>query len=229
MFVSNIDTVLFDLDGTLINSLPDLTIAVNATMYDLDREKHSQDTVKHWIGNGAKVLLKRALTGEYDGEPEQHLFDKALPLFFDHYAKNLVGASYVYDGVFPALELLKSSGIKLACVTNKPIEFAQPIINHFKLDQFIQVVIGGGSIPELKPSAAPLLLACEKLGGEPSLFAKTTVMVGDSASDIKAAKAANMKSVAVDYGYAQGQNLLELGAQDEISNMMELPDLLALY
>jgi len=226
--LERITTILFDLDGTLVNSAPDLAAALNATMSEMGRNEYPLETVTTWIGNGANKLLKRALSGEIDGEPESHLLEQALPVFMKHYEQNLVSKTYVYDGVHEALSVLRSAGVQMACVTNKPIGFVAPILRKFKLDEFIYVTVGAGSLPQLKPAADPLLLACEKLNVETSLIAETVLMVGDSSSDIKAAKAANMQSVAVDYGYAQGVNLLELGATTEISNILDLPKLMGL-
>ncbi len=224
----HIKTVLFDLDGTLVNSAPDLAAAVNATMLELGRTEYPLDQVIQWVGNGSKTLLKRALTGEFDGEPEVFELDNALPLFFKHYEANLSSASQIYEGVLPALTALQKAGIQMACVTNKPIAFTHPVLQAFQLDQFMPVAVGGDSLPQLKPSPEPLLFACEQLGVELKTISDTVLMVGDSSSDIKAAKAANVQSVAVNYGYSQGVDLIGLGASKMISNMQELPSLMGL-
>jgi len=224
----NIKAILFDLDGTLVNSAPDLAAAVNATMLELGRSEYPLDQVIQWVGNGSKTLLKRALTGKFDGEPNSQELMAALPLFFKHYEANLSTASQIYDGVLPALNALQTAGIQMACVTNKPIAFTHPVLQAFELDGFMPVAVGGDSLPQLKPSPEPLLFACEQLGLDLNTISETVLMVGDSSSDIKAAKAAGVQSVAVDYGYSQGVNLLELGASKMISNMQELPSLMGL-
>ncbi len=224
----NIKTILFDLDGTLVNSAPDLAAAVNATMLELGRPEYPLDQVIQWVGNGSKTLLKRALTGEFDGEPDVDELSSSLPLFFKHYEANLSTASQIYDGVLPALNALQTAGIQMACVTNKPIAFTHPVLQAFQLDGFMPIAVGGDSLPQLKPSPEPLLFACEQLGLDLNTISETVLMVGDSSSDIKAAKAAGVQSVAVDYGYSQGVNLIELGASKMISNMQELPSLMNL-
>ena len=224
--MKKIQTVLFDLDGTLINSAPDLAAAVNATMLELGRSEYPLEQVIQWVGNGSKVLLKRALTGDFNGEPSSVELAQALPLFLKNYQDNLSTESEIYDGVFPALLELQKAGIKMACVTNKPIEFTHPVLAAFSLDQFMPVVVGGGSLPQLKPSPEPLLHACELLGVDLAMVQDKVLMVGDSSSDIKAAKAAGIQSVAVDYGYSQGVDLIDLGANKIISNMQELVVLL---
>ena len=226
--LKNINAILFDLDGTLINSAPDMAAAVNATMRELDLPEYSIKQISQWVGNGSKMLLTRALAGEFDVEIDENSLKEILPSFYKHYAENLNSASLVYTGVLSALHKLQKANIKMACVTNKPIEFAMPVLAAYELDQFMPVVVGGGSLPQLKPSPEPLFFACEQLDIDERMLGQTVLMVGDSSSDIKAAKMAGMQSIAVDYGYSQGVNLLDLGAKKIISNMQELPSLLSI-
>lgn len=224
--LEKINTVLFDLDGTLIDSVPDMRAAVNATMRELGRPEYSIKQITQWVGNGSKMLLTRALAGKFDAEVDESTLTNVLPLFYKHYGENLCAASQVYEGVLPALRELQQAGINMACVTNKPIQFAVSVLATFELDQFMSVVVGGGSLPQLKPDPEPLFFACEQLGIDGKKRSQTVLMVGDSGSDMKAARAAGMQSIAVDYGYPQGANLLNLGAEKMISNMQELPKLL---
>lgn len=224
--LANISTILFDLDGTLVDSVPDLSAAVNATLREIGRAEYPDQQIRHWVGNGSKMLLARALAGKFDVEIDENQLKEVLPLFFQHYGENLCTAGKVYDGVLLALKKLQTMDIKMACVTNKPIEFVKPVLEAYGLDQFMPIVVGGGSVSQLKPSAEPLFFACEQLSIDEKNRSQTVLMVGDSSSDIKAAKAADMQSIAVDYGYTQGMNLLELGARAMISNMQELPELL---
>ena len=226
--LKNINAILFDLDGTLINSAPDMAAAVNATMRELDLPEYSIKQISQWVGNGSKMLLTRALAGKFDVEIDEKSLQEILPSFYKHYAANLNSASQIYPGVLPALYELQQANIKMACVTNKPIEFAMPVLAAYELDQFMPVVVGGGSLPQLKPSPEPLFFACEQLDIDERMLGQTVLMVGDSSSDIKAAKMAGMQSIAVDYGYSQGVNLLDLGAKKIISNMQELPSLLSI-
>ena len=214
--------VIFDLDGTLIDSVPDLCLAVNATMRDLNKAEHSELSVRTWVGNGAKKLLERALTADFNDQAIDDDLEKALPIFMRHYANNLSTASIIYDGVADTLDALKKQHIKMACVTNKPEKFAHPVLQAFGIDHYFDSIIGAGTLPQLKPDPEPLFLACKQLGSN----TQNTLMVGDSISDIKAAKNAHIRSIAVNYGYTQGHDLSKLGADKIISNMRELLDFL---
>lgn len=226
--LNNIKMALFDLDGTLVHSVPDLALTVNATLLELGLPEYLEPTIATWVGNGSRQLLKRALTGDMEGEPDPEQLEQAMPLFFKHYENNLSGGSHVYAGVEQTLAVLQEAGIKMACVTNKPEKFARILLQRLKLDQYFPVVVGGGTLPQLKPDPAPLLHACEQLGAPARYAADYGVMVGDSASDMRAAVAVGMPAVAVSYGYAQGKDLRQEGAAHVIDNMSDLIPLLVL-
>lgn len=226
--LNNIKMALFDLDGTLVHSLPDLTLAVNATLLELGLPEYLEPTIATWVGNGSRQLLKRALTGEMEGEPDPDQLEHVMPLFFKHYEDNLSGASHAYSGVEQTLAVLQDAGIKMACVTNKPEKFAHILLQRLKLEQYFPVIVGGGTVPQLKPDPAPLLYACEQLGAPSRYAADYGVMIGDSASDMRAATAVGMPAVAVSYGYAQGKDLRQEGAAHIIDSMPDLIPLLVL-
>ena len=202
-----ITTLLFDLDGTLIDSVPDLALALNNTLQDNGLPTYSESTVRNWVGNGARVLLKRGLSGSTkisDNIAAQNSYvDTLLVQFLAHYNKTVCSASTLYDGVHQTLITLKESGYTLGLVTNKPQDFIQPILTHYLLDNVFGVTVGGDTLKQKKPDAAPLLYACEKLNAEP----QNCVMVGDSKNDILAAKAANMRSIGLTYGYNYGEDI----------------------
>ena len=219
---SRVKMMLFDLDGTLIHSAPDLALAINLMLKDLGQPPYLESSIVQWVGNGAQKLVKRALTGEMDGEPERALFEQALPLFFAHYETNLSTASVVYDGVEQTLLTLQGAGIALACVTNKPSRFTDPLLEAMGLAAFFSVTVSGDTLAQKKPHPQPLLYACEQLGAPSRYAAEYGIMVGDSVNDILAAKAIDMPAVAVDYGYAQGADLQTAGANKVISNLMDI-------
>jgi phosphoglycolate phosphatase len=223
---SNIQAFLFDLDGTLVNSAPDLAAAVNATMAEIGKPTHPQALVEQWIGNGARKLIGRALVGDIEGTNDEGEVDRVYPIFMKHYEAHLCEKSYMYEGVLPALEALHAKGLKIACVTNKPEQFTWPLLKKLKIDQYFSSVVGGGTLPVLKPSPEPLFHACEEMNISKQDIAQTVCMVGDSSSDIKAAKSAGMISVAVSYGYVQGVDLMELGASMVVDSIEEILNLL---
>lgn len=197
--------IVFDLDGTLIDSVPDLTLAVNEMLIALGRETYPEDTVRYWVGNGAQMLVTRALLGkrEIDQTVDDTLFEKALSLFLDFYAKHLAEATDTYPNVNETLRTLKEKGFRLSIVTNKPFDFVGPILQGLKLDGLFELILGGDSLPQKKPDPAPLVHTCRTLG----LPVENALMVGDSKNDILAAKAAGMQSIGVTYGYNYGEDI----------------------
>lgn len=201
----NKKAILFDLDGTLINSSPDLALAINHMLTKLGRETFSTDTIHYWVGNGAEMLVKRALSGQREVDPalDQHLVQEALPIFFESYSQNLVRDTYPYPHVPSTLQALRQHGYRLAIVTNKPYRFVQPILQALELDSYFEYHLGGDSLLEKKPNPLPLLHMCQELGIE----VKESVMVGDSRNDILAAKACEMQSIGLTYGYNYGEDI----------------------
>ena len=205
MKFSNKKVILFDLDGTLINSAPDLALAVNHMLKTLKREIFTEDTIHEWVGNGALVLVQRALSGDrmIDETLDAKLVDDALKIFLDFYAENLCISTVAYPHVSVTLKILKGMGYRLAIVTNKPFAFVAPILEGLELDNLFELILGGDSLPQKKPDPAPLLYVCEKLG----VSVEECVMVGDSKNDILAANACGMQSVGVTYGYNYGEDI----------------------
>ena len=205
MKFDNKEAILFDLDGTLIDSVPDLATAVNLMLQKLDRETFSEDTIRYWVGNGAQVLVKRALSGktQIDETLDPELFEKALKTFLSLYAKNLCKETTTYPNVTSTLHTLNASGYRLVIVTNKPYDFVAPILKGLEIESLFEFWLGGDSLDKKKPDPLPLLHACEKL----DLNVEQCVMVGDSRNDLLAAKAAGMQSIGVTYGYNYGEDI----------------------
>jgi phosphoglycolate phosphatase len=202
---SNKKVILFDLDGTLIDSVPDLAGAVNHMLETLNRETFSESIIRFWVGNGAQVLVKRALSGnvKIDEDLDPALFSKALDIFLTFYGQNLCIRTATYPLVPQTLKALKTQGYRLVIITNKPFDFIAPILEGLQLTELFEYFIGGDSLTEKKPNPLPLLHVCEKLG----VSVKQCVMVGDSKNDILAANAAKIQSIGVSYGYNYGENI----------------------
>jgi len=204
MFVDK-KLVIFDLDGTLVDSVPDLALAINDMLRALERKTFSVDTIRAWVGNGAQTLVKRALDAGANEETslESELFTKALTLFLASYEKHLCEQTICYPNVLITLQALKSKGFILALVTNKPYAFIDPLLKGLGLDELFTLCLGGDSLSKKKPDPMPLLEACKVLEVDP----KEAVMIGDSKNDILAAKAAKIQSIGVSYGYNYNEEI----------------------
>ncbi|WP_025562474.1 phosphoglycolate phosphatase [Psychromonas sp. SP041] len=199
--------VLFDLDGTLIDSAPDLALAINHMLTSIGREEISPTIIRSWVGNGASILVQRGLSGqtEIDKNLDPELLEKSLAIFLDFYAKNLCVDTVTYPHVRASLKILKAKGYQLAIVTNKPYDFIQPILDGLDLNGLFELLVGGDTLEKRKPDPLPLHYACEKLG----VTVAQCVMVGDSKNDVLAANAANMQSIGLSYGYNYGEDINE--------------------
>ncbi len=199
MILSPKKLIIFDLDGTLIDSVPDLAAAVNHMLTELGYRAYDEHLIRLWVGNGAQTLVKRALSGSVsiDETIDETHFMQALNIFLTHYSKNLALHTKAYENVVTTLQQLQKRGYRLAIVTNKPVEFVSPILEALSLQQYFEYFIGGDSLPERKPHPMPLLHVCEKLG----TTVDEAVMIGDSKNDLLAANAAHMQSIGVTYGY----------------------------
>ena len=211
----------FDLDGTLVETLPDLHESALRMLKHIGRPPVSESTVRACVGDGVDRLVKRLLTGEPDGEPDAASFEKAADNFRSHYASVLTRASHPFPGAVSTLEILRSRGFKLACVTNKPARFTQPLLQGLGLTAYLDVVISGDSLSRKKPDALPLLHTARAFGIEPAQL----LMVGDSPVDTQAARAAGCPVFCVPYGYRGVLTVQELDCDAIVPT---LPDLLHL-
>ena len=217
-----IKLIAFDLDGTLVDSAADIARAVDQALLELGERTYGVDHIKDWVGEGLTKLLKRALTGSLDGEPDPALLARAREAFRGHYLAGICIDTRFYPGTLEALDAL-AADYQLACITNKSMVYTEPLLRALGVQERFQLVVGGDTAGALKPDPAPLLYASAKLGFEPD----ECCLVGDSKNDILAAKAAGFRAVAVSYGYAQGVDLLAMGAETELNSLMELPGWLA--
>lgn len=218
------DTLLFDLDGTLIDSAPDLALAVNDTLVQLNLSPYPESTIRSWVGNGAKVLIERALSGSatISENLDPALAEKALGLFLTSYQNNLCIHSKLYDGVLSSLQTLKALGYKLAVVTNKPERFIEPILAGLNLTGLFEVLVGGDTLAQKKPDPSPLHFACQQM----NVAIEQCLMIGDSRNDILAAKAAGAQSIGLTYGYNYGQPIADSNPEWVFDNFADLLNIL---
>ena len=221
----NKQLLIFDFDGTLIDSVPDLADATNAMLTTLGKDTYPIETIRNWIGNGSRLLVERALVGKVEvaeGELTVEEADHAEQIFFEAY-RNLSGSKTVaYPDVDSGLKQLKAAGYTLALVTNKPIRFVPKILQSFGWQDLFSEVLGGDSLSTKKPDPAPLLHVCEALNVSP----EQAVMIGDSRNDILAGQNANMDTLGLSYGYNYGQDIRELNPTEAFDSFQALQEYL---
>lgn len=213
--------LIFDFDGTLIDSVPDLADATNAMLTTLGKESYSLDSIRNWVGNGSRMLVERALVGKIEvieGELTKAETDYAEQVFFEAYKNINSSKTVAYPDVDKGLKKLQAADYKLALVTNKPIRFVPKILQSFGWQNLFSEVLGGDSLPVKKPDPAPLLHVCKALNVSP----EQAVMIGDSKNDILAGQNANMDTLGLSYGYNYGQDIRELNPTEVFDDFATL-------
>lgn len=217
----NVKAVMFDLDGTLVNTAPELAAAINQMLAELSLPMLPQQQIAAYIGEGAEALIKRSVGAGSSAEVDDALFERAQSLFFAHYA-NSVTQSKPYAGVVNALTDLKNQGLRLACVTNKPEKFTLPLLHASGLIDFFEIVVSGDTLAKKKPDPIQLQHICAKF----NVMETEAMLVGDSVIDVMAAHAAGCYIVTVPYGYNQGSPIDDSQVDATIEDLSELPGLL---
>ena len=212
----NIKASLFDLDGTLFETAPELSDAVNSMLKDLEMMELKRNEIKNFIGKGAENLIEQSLRLSSKKDPTP-LFTKAEKLFAHHYS--LISAnSLMFDGVKKAIVYLKSKDFLLGCVTNKPAIYTEALMNKSRLTDFMDVIVSGDTTKKKKPDPLPIFHALNQLNIEP----KDAIMVGDSIVDIEAGYAAGTHIFTVPYGYQFGESIISDRVDYAMSNFNEL-------
>lgn len=223
--VAQVRAILFDLDGTLIDTVPQLYYAVQAALQSVSQPDVTLEQVRGWIGNGADILLKRALVRNsfYDeNQIDESIFTAAKKAFNEHYHTGITANYLLYPQVKETLHMLYQAGYEMAVVTNKPDEFVQPLLQSAEIAQYFSVTLGGGILPVRKPDPTPLLYICDELDIQPF----QALMVGDSTNDIQAAKAAGIPVVGFTYGYNHGEPIEDSSPDWVFSHFNELASLM---
>lgn len=200
--LSGTTLVIYDLDGTLVDSLPDLAYALDRAFEQAGLPPPGETKAACWIGNGTRMLVRRALLDAGLALPEvEAMLERQLARFTTCYGERVCVNSRLYPGVRACLEAQKQRGIRQAIVTNKPGAFIAPILETFAIDGFFSLTLGGDALAEKKPHPAPLLHLCATLDVAPA----QALMVGDSRNDVEAGKRAGIRTLAVPYGYNHGE------------------------
>lgn len=205
--------VIFDLDGTLVDSAADIAESVNRTLRDWKLPTYDVATITGWVGEGSRQLITYA----FRAAGSDASIDDVMPGFLEHYAETALDG-VAYEGVVDTLKALHAQGVKLAVCTNKNEEFVRPLLEVRGMLPYIDSIVGGNTLPERKPSGVPL----KHLADEAQVPIERSLMVGDSESDALAAKDAGMDLVMVSYGYRKSLDLHAVGAVAVIDRMSDL-------
>ncbi len=214
--------VLIDLDGTLIDSVPDLAYCVDEMMKQIDMPVRGVDAVRNWVGNGVETLTERALVNAVKGTPDKDLMAKAYPIFLELYKHNNSQRSCVYDGVKEGIKWMTDNGYRVGCVTNKAEAFTVPLLKDKGLFDLFEVVVSGDTCAKKKPDPMPLLHAAKLMGVSPD----NALMLGDSRSDVTAARAAGFNIFCMSYGYNHGEDIQNYNPDVVMDSFLELPNYL---
>jgi phosphoglycolate phosphatase len=210
--------IMIDVDGTLVDSVPDLAFCVDELMVALGRPKWGEEKVRQWVGNGVPKLVERSLTGELEGQVNQEDFQKAYPIFLELYKDNTSKRSTLYNGVIEGLDYLQNKGYTLGCVTNKAEAFTHPLLKDLGIFGRFELIISGDTLEKKKPDPLPLLFAAQHF----NVSAQECLMLGDSVSDVKASRAAGFDIICMSYGYNHGEDIRLQHPDVVIDSMAEL-------
>ncbi len=210
--------VLFDLDGTLVDSVPDLAWSGNRMLSMLGLPERDPVLARAWVGNGIERFVKRFLTGELEAEPDPAQFERGLEIFRQAYADHVSDLSEIYPGVVETLEYLHQTPRHVACVTNKAGSFTHDLLAALDLDRYFELVVAGDTTARKKPDPMPLEYAAGHFG----LDCADCLMIGDSSNDVRAARAAGFAVVCVPYGYNHGVDIRESQPDLVVDDLREL-------
>lgn len=216
------ELIIFDFDGTLINSIPDLATAVNTMLTRYDLPGIDIDRVASFVGNGAATLVRRALTLSMQGkEPSSEFFAEAFVFYLSAYKAVSCQKTFTYPGVLETLQYLDKKGYKMVICSNKPFEYMEPILDFLSIKQYFHCWIGEDSLSEKKPNAAPLLHLVNVM----DTTIEKSIVVGDSKNDILAAQNAGMHSIGLTYGYNYDENIADYGPSVVLNHFSDLQKL----
>ena len=221
--MSGVRAAIIDLDGTMLDTAPDFHVAINRMRDELSLAPLAIETIKNFVGQGSENLMRRVLGVDFDAEGVEQRFEQALASYQQHYLAINGDHSTLYPGVHEGLEALQAKGLRLACVTNKPLAFARPLLAKMQLDGYFAVVYGGDSFAKKKPDPMPLLQVCTDFALEP----QQVVAIGDSSNDALAARAAGCRVLNVPYGYNHGQPIQEVDSDGIVETLLDAAHLIS--
>jgi phosphoglycolate phosphatase len=217
-----IRAAIIDLDGTMLDTVPDFELALNGMRAEFHLAPITQDIIKPMVGKGSEKLIRDVLALDYDSARIDAVFDEAMAAYQRHYLAINGERSVLYPGVLEGLQAMRELGLRLACVTNKPIAFATPLLAQKGLAPYFELVYGGDSLPRKKPDPLPLLQVCADFDLAPS----SVVAIGDSSNDAEAARAARCYVLTVPYGYNHGRPVQDIDSDGIVNSLLDAAELL---
>ena len=217
-----IRAAIIDLDGTMVDTAPDFQVAINRMRDELHLAPLALDTIVDFVGKGSENLMRRVLGVDFEKSEVESRFDHALERYQHHYLQINGDHSELYAGVHEGLVAMKKGGVRLACVTNKPIAFARPLLEKKGLIDFFEVIYGGDSLAHKKPHPLPMLTVCNDFDLQPA----QVVAIGDSSNDSEAARAAGCRVLTVPYGYNHGQPVQTIDTDGIVESLIDAANLI---
>jgi phosphoglycolate phosphatase len=217
-----IRAAIIDLDGTMLDTVPDFELALNGMRADFHLAPIGQHVIKPMVGKGSEKLIRDVLALDYDAARVDACFDDAMAAYQRHYLAINGERSMLYPGVIEGLQAMREMGLRLACVTNKPIAFATPLLAQKALAPYFELVYGGDSLPRKKPDPLPLLQVCSDF----DLAPPSVVAIGDSSNDAEAARAARCFVLTVPYGYNHGRPVQSIDSDGIVNSLLDAAELI---
>ncbi len=214
---------MIDLDGTLLDTIPDLAAAANCMLTELGMPALPVASIRNYVGKGIANLIERTLTNSMDGKPDPNLFERAVPVYERTYREANGKHTTMYPGVKEGLDLMRAQGYPLACVTNKSERFTLPLLDYVDLSRYFVSVVAGDTLPQKKPDPEPLWHACKQMNVKPHEM----LMIGDSLNDAQAARAAGCPVFCVTYGYNEGHDVQSLDVDAIVASLVDATRLIS--
>ena len=218
-----IRAVIIDLDGTMLDTVPDFHVAINRMRAELDLRPITAQQVEDLVGKGSENLIRGVLAIDFDAAGVDQRFEQAMAAYQRHYLTINGDHAALYDGVLEGLAAMQAMDLRMACVTNKPIAFARPLLEKKGLAGFFEIVYGGECLPRKKPDPMPMLQVCADFDLAPA----DVVAIGDSSNDAEAARAAGCWVLAVPYGYNHGRSIHEADSDGIVESLLEAASLIS--
>ena len=221
-FPLKVRAVTIDLDGTLLDTIPDLAVAANMMLAEIGRPALEVELIRTFVGKGLANLVERTVTASLDGVADPALLERAMPIYARCYTQVNGRHTTIYPGAKEGLERLREARFPLACVTNKSAQFTLPLLESIGLAGYFRHVVSGDTLPTKKPHPAPLLHACKAFEIAPC----DMLMIGDSINDTQAARAAGCPVFCVTYGYNEGHDVRTLDTDALIDSLVAAAELI---